>query len=106
MMSKTYQVVVSKVANVAGCDAKVREGLGRLVNLLVNEFPLHILSRKSWPPEKTVEQAAHRFKDRPRNIDVSSLLVNLVVYQRSDLFRRVVLGAVELEGLASCGVVV
>lgn len=94
-----YQVMIGPLADVAGLDAQVLERLGRLVNDLVVELALDLVGRHDVPPEQAVEQAGGRLQDPLGHVDVAAALEDFPVDQLGDLGRRVVLGAVQLEGL-------
>jgi hypothetical protein len=102
----TYQVVKGEVAELCGLNAEIFECLGRLVNLLVNELPLHLIGGDGMPPEELVQVVSHRLQDSLGNVDVAAALDNFTVNQFRNLRSRVVLRSIELESLAGSGVVV
>lgn len=104
--SVSLKVVVSEVLNVTRSNAQILEGLGVLVNLLVDELPVDIRSIDDGPPEDLVEELCNRLQNGSRHIDMPSLLEDLAVDHLSNLLRRVFVGAVELICLSSCGVII
>lgn len=102
----TYQVVEGEVAELCGLNAEIFECLGGLVNLLVNELPLHLIGGDGMPPEELVQIVSHRLQDSLGNVDVAAVLDNFTVNQFGNFRSRVVLRAIELESLAGSGVVV
>lgn len=98
--------MIGEVANIARGDSKVCEGLGCLVDLLVDELHVNLLSRGDGPPQDRVEHLSNRLEDSFRDIDVRSLLVDLNVDQLGNLSSRVLLGAIELESLAGRAVII
>lgn len=102
----TYQVVEGEVAELGGLHTKVFECLSSLVNLLVNELPLHLIGGDGVPPEELVQVVCHRLQDSLGDVDVAAVLDDFTVNQLSKFRSRVVLRPIELESLAGSGVVV
>ncbi len=102
----THQVVISPLADVGGLDAQVLERLGGLVDDLVVELALDLVGRHDVPPEEAVEQAGGGLQDALGDVDVAAALEDFAVDQLGDLGCRVVLGAVQFEGLRGRLVVV
>lgn len=96
---ETYQIVIDVVANLTRLNAKVLEGLCSLINNLVVELTLNLISRANGPPKNLVEQSSHGLQDGLGDVNVSPLLEDFPVNQLRDFSCRVVLGAVELKGL-------
>lgn len=101
-----YQVVEGEVAELGGFNTEVFECLGSLVNLLVNELPLHLIGGDGVPPEELVQVVSHRLQDSLGDVDVAAVLDDFTVNQFSNFRSRVVLRPIKLESLAGSGVVV
>lgn len=69
-----------QAAEISWLDAKILEGLRRRVNLLVNKFPFDLVGRRDRPPKELVQDAGNRLEDELRDIDVSAMLDDLLVY--------------------------
>ena len=92
----TYQIVIGKVLDITRGDAKILEGLGRLVDDLVVELPLDLVGRHHGPPDRLVHNPGHGLQDRLGDIDVPPLLEDFAVDHLGDLLGGVVRGSVEL----------
>lgn len=104
--TNTHKVCVSEVGNVTRHKVQVLEGLGVLVDELIVELALDLVGGADGPPESLVQHAEHGLDHRLGHVDVAAGLHDFLVDQRGDLLHAVLLGAVELEGLAGGAVVV
>lgn len=101
-----YQVLVGEVGDVARLDAEVLEGLRVLVNDLVVELALNLVGGAEGPPQSPVQDTKKGLHHGFGQVDVTALLDDLTVDKLRNLLHAVLLGAVELEGLAGGRVVV
>ena len=95
-----------EVAQLSRLNSKILEGLGRLVNLLVYEFPLNLVGRYDRPPEVLVKVVSHGLENRLGQIQVTTVLDDFTVHKLRNLGHGVVLRAVELVGLTYSAVIV
>lgn len=102
---KTYQVEVSESADLSGLNVQIFEGLGRGINLLINELTLNLISGKSGPPKVLVEVVSGRLQDDLWDVDMATVLNDFLVDELSDFGSRVLFWTVEFECLSS-GVVI
>lgn len=86
--------------------AQVGKGLRLSVNNLVDVLTLDLVSGHGVPPEILVEVEGKGLEESLGNVDAGALLDDLSVDKRGDLRTRVLLGAVELEGLTDGALVV
>lgn len=103
----TLQVVEGQVRQVGNLvHAEILEGLGRGVDLLVNELALDLVGGHGVPPEVFVEVVGEGLEEGLGNVNVGALLDDFTVDQLGNLRGGVVLGTVELEGLTNGAVIV
>lgn len=102
----TYQVVVGEVGNVARFDTKVLECLGLRIDDLINELALDLIGRQRVPPKSLVKHTGDGLENSLWNVEMSPLLKDFLVYHLGDLCHAILLGTVELKGLAGSRVVV
>lgn len=101
------QVVEGQVGQIGGLlHAQVLEGLGCRVNHLVHELALHLIGGQGVPPQELVHVVGEGLEDGLGDVDVTALLDDFTVDQLGDLGGGVVLGTVQLEGLAGGAVIV
>lgn len=101
------QVVEGQVGQIGGLlHAEVLEGLGCRVDDLVDELALHLVGGQSVPPQGLVDVVGEGLEKSLGDVDVTALLDDFTVDQLGDLGGGVVLGAVQLEGLAGGAVIV
>lgn len=96
----------SQVLQLGRLNTQVLEGLGRGIDLLVDELALNLVRRPDVPPQQLVHVVRERLQQGLGHVDVAAALDDLAVHQLGDLGHRVVLGAVQLEGLTRGRVVV
>lgn len=84
---------------------EVLEGLGGRVNHLVNELALHLVGGQGVPPQELVGVVREGLEESLGDVDVTALLDDFTVDQLGDFGGGVVLGAVQLEGLAGGAVI-
>lgn len=101
------QVVEGQVGQIGGLlHAEVLEGLGCRVDDLVDELALHLVGGQSVPPQGLVDVVGEGLEKSLGDVDVTALLDDFTVDQLGDLGGGVVLGTVQLEGLAGGAVIV
>lgn len=103
----SLQVVEGQVRQVGHLvHAQILEGLGLGVDLLIDEFALDLVRGHGVPPEVLVEVVGEGLEESLGHVDVGALLDDFAVHELGNLGGGVVLGTVELEGLANGAVVV
>lgn len=101
------QVVEGQVGQIGGLlHAEVLEGLGCRVDDLVDELALHLVGGQSVPPQGLIDVVGEGLEKSLGDVDVTALLDDFTVDQLGDLGGGVVLGTVQLEGLAGSAVIV
>lgn len=95
---------VSQICQIG--HAQVLESLGLGVNDLVKVLTLNLIGGHGVPPKILVEVEGQGLEELLGNVDAGTLLDDLGVDKLGDLGTRVLLGAVELVGLANGAVVV
>lgn len=103
---QAYQIVVGEVGDIRRLHAEILEGLGLGVDHLIHKLTLDLVGREGVPPEIAVEKTSDGLQEGLGNVDVSSLLEDLLVNHGSNLGQAVLLGSVELKGLTSGTVIV
>lgn len=103
----SLQVVEGQVREVGNLvHAQILEGLGLGVNLLIDELALDLVGGHGVPPEVLVEVVGEGLEESLGHVNMGALLDDFTVHQFGNLGGGVVLGTVELEGLANGAVVV
>lgn len=95
----------SQAAELGWLNSKVAESLRRWINLLVDKFALDFVGGQDRPPESLVQDLGNWLNDLFRNIDVSAVLDDLLVYKLGNFSCRIILWTVEFKGLR-CGAVI
>ena len=103
---KTHQVVVCELFDVTRLDTQILECLGLGINNLIHELTLHQVGRESVPPEHLVQDSGDGLHESLGDIDMSPLLEDFYVHHGGNLGHSILLGAIELKGLADSRLVV
>lgn len=105
-IQKTYQVVEGVFGDISNLvHAHILESLGLGINHLIVVLTLHLISRHGVPPKSPVDVVSQGLENGLGHVDAAAVLDDLTVDKLGNFSGRVVLGAVELEGLPNGAVI-